>query len=268
MIDSLNTACRSCGAGRRMSMIDYDGRPGHPPDRTLCRDRRSRRDAPLGTRSSSPLDRRRAGVSGRSAGAARVRQRAQMDPVRLLPTGAPVPIPAQQPGYHKRLRAAAPLLAAAISHVARVNPSWCDDLRLIDATPLPCGTSRETVKRSDIAPTDATNPSATAAWAGSGSGSSPSTTPSKASWAWNATADAPPTGCSPESPSDCSPWPQRSGTTGTPTLPTSAASSPTTTDPPASRNQSSKRPTPASRQGVGRFGSSGSDAELTAYRVE
>src|SRR5664280_2399871 len=55
-----------------------------------------------------------------------------------------------QPGYHKRLRAAAPLLAQAISHLARVSPSWCDRLRLIDATPLPCGTSRETVNRSDI----------------------------------------------------------------------------------------------------------------------
>jgi hypothetical protein len=56
-----------------------------------------------------------------------------------------------QPGYHKRLRAAAPLLAAAISHLARSSPSWCDPLRLLDATPVPCAASRETVKRSDIA---------------------------------------------------------------------------------------------------------------------
>jgi hypothetical protein len=56
-----------------------------------------------------------------------------------------------QPGYHKRLRAAAPLLAAAISHLARVSPSWWDSLRLIDATPLPCAASRQTVRRSDIA---------------------------------------------------------------------------------------------------------------------
>jgi hypothetical protein len=62
----------------------------------------------------------------------------------------------KQPGYHKRLKAAAPLLAAAISHLARVSPSWCDSLRLLDATPLPCGASRETVKRSDIAPPAAT----------------------------------------------------------------------------------------------------------------
>ena len=57
----------------------------------------------------------------------------------------------KQPDYNKRLRAAAPLLAEAISHLARVSPSWCDSLRLLDATPLPCGASRETARRSDIA---------------------------------------------------------------------------------------------------------------------
>jgi DDE family transposase len=56
-----------------------------------------------------------------------------------------------QPGYHKRLKAAAPLLAAAIDHLARQSPSWYDQVRLIDATPVPCGTSRETVKRSELA---------------------------------------------------------------------------------------------------------------------
>ena len=43
------------------------------------------------------------------------------------------------------------MLATAITHLATACPSWCDDLRLIDATPVPCGTSRETVKRSDLA---------------------------------------------------------------------------------------------------------------------
>jgi len=56
-----------------------------------------------------------------------------------------------QPGYHKRVKAAAPLLAAAIDHLARQAPSWYDPVRLIDATPVPCGTSRETVKRSELA---------------------------------------------------------------------------------------------------------------------
>ncbi len=56
-----------------------------------------------------------------------------------------------QPGYHKRLKAAAPLLAATIDHLARQSPSWHDQVRLIDATPVPCGASRETVKRSELA---------------------------------------------------------------------------------------------------------------------
>jgi hypothetical protein len=56
-----------------------------------------------------------------------------------------------QPLYHKRLRAAAPLLAQAISHLAKVSPSWCDSLRLLDATPVPCAASRQTVCRSQIA---------------------------------------------------------------------------------------------------------------------
>jgi hypothetical protein len=56
-----------------------------------------------------------------------------------------------QPGYHKRLKAAAPLLAAVLDHLARQSPSWHDPARLIDATPVPCGTSRETVRRSELA---------------------------------------------------------------------------------------------------------------------
>jgi hypothetical protein len=65
--------------------------------------------------------------------------------------GPPVPYLPHQPGYHKRLKAAAPPLAAAIGHLARQCPSWYDQVRLIDATPVPCGASRETVKRSDLA---------------------------------------------------------------------------------------------------------------------
>jgi hypothetical protein len=55
-----------------------------------------------------------------------------------------------QPGYHKRLKAAAPLLAAALVYLAREAPSWHGQVRLIDA-PGACGTSRETVKRSELA---------------------------------------------------------------------------------------------------------------------
>jgi hypothetical protein len=56
-----------------------------------------------------------------------------------------------QPGYHKRLVKATPLILRAVQMLATQVPSQTDQLRLIDATPLPCGTSRETVKRSDLA---------------------------------------------------------------------------------------------------------------------
>jgi hypothetical protein len=57
-----------------------------------------------------------------------------------------------QAGYNKRLRAAAHHLSLAIRHLAMASPSWCDRFRLLDATPLPCGASRETVKRSALWP--------------------------------------------------------------------------------------------------------------------
>lgn len=57
----------------------------------------------------------------------------------------------KQPGYNKRLRALAPQICEAISHLARISPSFCDRLRLLDSTPVPCGASRESVKRSELA---------------------------------------------------------------------------------------------------------------------
>jgi DDE family transposase len=56
-----------------------------------------------------------------------------------------------QSGYNKRVRALAGEIAWLLGYLARVAPSWCDSLRLVDATPVPCGQSRETVKRSDFA---------------------------------------------------------------------------------------------------------------------
>jgi DDE family transposase len=56
-----------------------------------------------------------------------------------------------QPGLHRRLKAARPLLCTAITVLARQCPSWFDDLWMTDATPVPCGASRETVKRSALA---------------------------------------------------------------------------------------------------------------------
>jgi hypothetical protein len=57
-----------------------------------------------------------------------------------------------QAGYNKRLRAAAHHLSLAIRHLAMATPSWCDRFRLLDATALPCGQSRDTVKRSALWP--------------------------------------------------------------------------------------------------------------------
>jgi hypothetical protein len=57
----------------------------------------------------------------------------------------------QQPGYHKRVKAATPLICQATMYLATQCPSWASDLRLLDATPISCGTSRETVRRSDLA---------------------------------------------------------------------------------------------------------------------
>jgi hypothetical protein len=56
-----------------------------------------------------------------------------------------------QPGYNKRVRQLTGEICAVLGHLARLSPSWCDGLRLIDATPVPCGASRETVKRSEFA---------------------------------------------------------------------------------------------------------------------
>jgi hypothetical protein len=57
----------------------------------------------------------------------------------------------KQPGYNKRLRALAPTIATVITQLAISSPSFCDNLRLLDSTPVPCGQSRETARRSELA---------------------------------------------------------------------------------------------------------------------
>jgi len=57
-----------------------------------------------------------------------------------------------QSGYNKRLRAAAHLVCLAVRHLAASSPSWWDRLRLLDATPVPCAASRQTVKRCALWP--------------------------------------------------------------------------------------------------------------------
>jgi hypothetical protein len=53
--------------------------------------------------------------------------------------------------YNRRLRRAGSLVALAIQELAAHTPSWADQLRLVDSTPVPCAASRETVKRSALA---------------------------------------------------------------------------------------------------------------------
>jgi hypothetical protein len=56
-----------------------------------------------------------------------------------------------QAAYNRRLRRAAPLVATILHTVAVACPSWADQWRLLDATPVPCGQSRQTRKRSALA---------------------------------------------------------------------------------------------------------------------
>src|ERR1022692_3259481 len=57
----------------------------------------------------------------------------------------------QQPGYNKRLRGAAPLIRHAIRALAAGTTAWTDDVWVVDSTPVECGRSRETTRRSDLA---------------------------------------------------------------------------------------------------------------------
>lgn len=56
-----------------------------------------------------------------------------------------------QAAYNRRLRRAAPLVAEILHALAVCAPSWGDAWRLLDATPIPCGASRQTVRRSELA---------------------------------------------------------------------------------------------------------------------
>jgi hypothetical protein len=57
----------------------------------------------------------------------------------------------QQPGDNKRLRRAAGLIRHAIRVLAADTTVWTDDVWVVDSTPVECGRSRETAKRSDLA---------------------------------------------------------------------------------------------------------------------
>ena len=53
--------------------------------------------------------------------------------------------------YNKRLRKATHTMQHLWSWIARAAPSFTDDVWLVDSTPVECGRSRETTRRSDLA---------------------------------------------------------------------------------------------------------------------
>jgi Transposase DDE domain len=56
-----------------------------------------------------------------------------------------------QPGYNRRLRAAAGLITTLIRLLAADTSLWTDDVWVVDSTPVECGRSKETAHRSDLA---------------------------------------------------------------------------------------------------------------------
>jgi hypothetical protein len=57
----------------------------------------------------------------------------------------------QQSGYNKRLRGAYELIKHMIRILAQDTTLWTDDVWVVDSTPVGCGCSRETARRSDLA---------------------------------------------------------------------------------------------------------------------
>jgi hypothetical protein len=74
-----------------------------------------------------------------------------------------------QSEYNQRVKALAPLMEAALRWLAEATPGSAELLRLMDATPVPCGQSAVTAKRSDLY-----------GWAGYGY------CPSHSRWYWGA----------------------------------------------------------------------------------
>src|SRR5690348_6119698 len=56
-----------------------------------------------------------------------------------------------QPGYNRRLRAAAGLITVLIRLLPADTSLWTDDVWVVDSTPVECGRSRDTAKPSDLA---------------------------------------------------------------------------------------------------------------------
>ncbi|MFC5748518.1 transposase [Actinomadura rugatobispora] len=56
----------------------------------------------------------------------------------------------RQSQYNRQLRDLGPVLQVVALWLARAVPTWYDNLRLMDGTPVPCGASRVTVNRSAL----------------------------------------------------------------------------------------------------------------------
>jgi hypothetical protein len=56
-----------------------------------------------------------------------------------------------QPGYNKRLRKLAATMNWLIRELARDTTLWTDDVWVVDSTPVECGRSKDTTRRSDLA---------------------------------------------------------------------------------------------------------------------
>jgi hypothetical protein len=57
----------------------------------------------------------------------------------------------RQPGYNKRLRKAVALITTMIRMLATDTVLWTDDVWVVDSTPVECGRSKETARRSGLA---------------------------------------------------------------------------------------------------------------------
>jgi len=57
------------------------------------------------------------------------------------------PVLPSRDAFHKRRLRLSGQIEALIAHFARQSPGFCDDLMLVDSTPVECARSRETVKR-------------------------------------------------------------------------------------------------------------------------
>lgn len=75
--------------------------------------------------------------------------------LRMVPAALPGAFPylPEQSGYNKRLRAALPLLKRLIRVLACDTDLWCDQVWVVDSTPVECARSRPTVHRSELAGT-------------------------------------------------------------------------------------------------------------------